>query len=156
MGEKKRVRHSGSPPIQNSLVFSSFYADERHMAHKTSEGKRHATSKHHFYPPLSLSNLHSQTHIPQTPTILTNGRQGAIRMVSEMPPTNTHGNKQQCYKGFAATVLLFFVFLEGNGCFAGTNHSWDVLLCGFEKKRRGSSVRKERNLPIYKISISIF
>ncbi|KAK7857482.1 hypothetical protein CFP56_017681 [Quercus suber] len=27
-------------------------------------------------------------------------------------------------------------------CFAGTNHSWDILLCGFEKKRRGSSSDK--------------
>ena len=140
-----------SPPIQNSLVFSNFYPDERHMAHKISDGKRHATSKHHFYPPLSLSNLHSQTHIPYTPTIFANGRQGAIGMVPEMPPPNTHDNKQQRYKGFGATVLLFFVFLEENGYFAGTNHSWDVLLCGFEKKRRGSSLRKERNLPMYKI-----
>ena len=152
----------GSDPLpfkvlQFSLVFTKM-KDTWHIKHL--KVKKNATSKHYLspsYPPLSLSsNLHSQTHLPCTTTILANGWQGAIEIVSETPPTDTHGNKQQCYLGFAATVLLLFVFLKGNGCFVGTNHSWDILLCGFEKKRRGSSVRKERNLPIYKISISIF
>ena len=84
---------SGSPPVQNSSVFSSFHPDEGHVAHKTSEGQKNATSKHYLspsYPPLSLSSkLHSQTHLPCTPKILANGRQGAIGMVPEAPPTNT-------------------------------------------------------------------
>ena len=81
---------SDSSPIQNSSIFPSFYPI-KDMWHS----KKYATSKHHLspsYPPLSLSNLHSQTHLLYTPTIFANRRQGAIGMVPETPPTNTHGD----------------------------------------------------------------
>ena len=119
-----------SSPVQNSSTFPSFYPI-KDMWHS----KKHATSKHHLsssYPPLSLSNLHSQTHLPYTPTIFANRRQGAIGMVPETPPTNTHGDFHLLRK--ATWWLSIFTF-----CSSPASTFWSLRKC---KKRNEIEILK--------------
>ena len=101
------------------------------------------------------TSIHKPTSHVQQQSWQTDGKEPS-KLCRRRHPLTPMATNSNATKVLRLLYFYFFVFLEGNGCFAGTNHSWDVLLCGFEKKRRGSSVRKERNLPIYKISISIF
>ena len=108
-----------APLLFKILQFSPIFTRMKDMwCIKTSEGQKNATSKHYLspsYPPFSLSSkLHSQTHLPYTPTILANGRQGAIGMVPKAPPTNTHGDFHLLRK--ATWWLSIFTFCLSPAC----------------------------------------
>ena len=96
--KQTKKKNGPAPLLFKILQFSPVFTrmkNKWHIKHLEIKNKPHQNIIYlHLTHPFHLAtSIHKwQTHLPYTLTILANGRKGAIRMVLEMPPTNTHGD----------------------------------------------------------------
>ena len=117
-------REIGQVPLKEPLRASLVKHEEPWVCwenRKPSDWPNVAQAPSFLIPSSATHNAHNT----YTPTIMANGWQGAIRMVSETPPTNTHGDFHLLRKATWWSSIFTF-------CSSPTCTFWSLRMC---KKR---------------------